>query len=82
MLVPGTPDEAAGEAISIGEFWSLSDHDYPQARRPSEERLHAGFASLATGEEHVRLTTAKERALIEQLLAEKAPQSQKATGGF
>jgi len=80
MLVPGTPDDAAAKLSQLVNF-GVYPTTITLGRDGRVRSVHAGFASLATGDEHVRLTR-EERALIEQLLAEKAPQSQKATGGF
>ncbi len=69
MLVPGTPDEAPAKLPQLVNFGV-----YPTTifvgRDGRVRRVHAGFASAATGVEHTRLLR-DERELVEQLLAEK-----------
>lgn len=72
IVVLGTPDDVAAKLPQLVNFGV-----YPTTiflgRDGRVRRIHAGFASLATGEEHVRLQ--KEMAeLIETLLAEKPQQ--------
>lgn len=79
MLVPGTPDEAAQKLSQLVNFGV-----YPTTiflgRDGRVRSVQAGFASAATGEEHVRREN-EERRLIEQLLAEKPQQGQKHSSG-
>jgi hypothetical protein len=69
MLVPGTPDQVAAKLPQLVNFGV-----YPTTiflgRDGRVRSVHAGFASVATGEEHVRLLR-EERELVEKLLAEK-----------
>ncbi len=69
MLVPGTPDEVAKKLPQLVNFGA-----YPTTifvgRDGRVRSVHAGFASAATGDEHVRLEK-EERDLVEQLLVEK-----------
>jgi len=77
MLVPGIPDEAAKKLPQLANFGV-----YPTTiflgRDGRVRSVHAGFASAATGDEHVRLK-AEERQVVEQLLSEK-PQTLEASG--
>ena len=70
MLIPGTPDQVAEKLPQLVNFGV-----YPTTiilgRDGRVRSVHAGFASLATGEEHTRLIR-EERDLLKQLLAEKA----------
>jgi peroxiredoxin len=81
MLVPGTPDEVAKKLPQLVNFGA-----YPTTifvgRDGRVRSVHAGFASAATGDEHVRLEK-EERDLVEQLLADK-PQTapRRAAGGL
>jgi thiol-disulfide isomerase/thioredoxin len=70
MLVPGTPDQVAAklpQLVNVGI--------YPTTiflgRDGRVRAVHAGFASAATGAEHLRLED-EERELVEQLLAERS----------
>ena len=80
MLVPGTTDEAAAKLPQLVNF-AVYPTTVFLGRDGRVRSVHAGFASKATGDEHVRLTS-EERGLVEQLLAERAPQGQKISGGF
>ncbi len=68
MLVPGTPDEVSTKLPQLVNFGV-----YPTTifigRDGRVRSVHTGFASAATGEEHLRLER-EERELVEQLLAE------------
>jgi thiol-disulfide isomerase/thioredoxin len=70
MLVPGTPDQVAAKLPQLVNFGV-----YPTTiflgRDGRVRNVHAGFASAATGQEHVRLER-EERELVVKLLAEKA----------
>ena len=81
MLVPGTPEEVPAKLPQLVNFGV-----YPTTifvgRDGRVRRVHAGFASTATGAEHTRLLR-DERALVEQLLAEKPQRKlEKAPGGL
>lgn len=69
MLVPGTPDQVAARLPQLVNFGV-----YPTTifigRDGRVRSVHAGFASAATGAEHVRLLR-EERELVTRLLAEK-----------
>jgi thiol-disulfide isomerase/thioredoxin len=69
MLVPGTTDETAQKLPQLVNFGV-----YPTTiflgRDGRVRSVHAGFASAATGEAHIRLMT-EERQMVEQLLSEK-----------
>jgi thiol-disulfide isomerase/thioredoxin len=71
ILVLGTTDEAAKKLPQLVNFGV-----YPTTlilgRDGRVRNVHAGFASAATGVEHVRLTREK-RELVMRLLAEKSP---------
>ena len=69
MLVPGTPDEVAQKLPQLINF-GVYPTTIVLGRDGRVRSVHAGFASAATGEEHVRLLR-EERELIKQLLAEK-----------
>ena len=70
MLVAGTPDEAADKLPQLANF-AVYPTTVFLGRDGRVKSVHAGFASVATGEEHVRLTR-EERELVEHLLAEPA----------
>jgi thiol-disulfide isomerase/thioredoxin len=78
MLIPGTPDQVADKMPQLVNFGV-----YPTTiilgRDGRVRSVHAGFASLATGEEHTRLLR-EERDLVKQLLAEKADAAHKSAG--
>jgi thiol-disulfide isomerase/thioredoxin len=81
MLVPGTPEEVPAKLPQLVNFGV-----YPTTifvgRDGRVRRVHAGFASTATGAEHTRLLH-DERELVEQLLAEKPQKkSEKAPAGL
>jgi len=81
MLVPGTPEEVPAKLPQLVNFGV-----YPTTifvgRDGRVRRVHAGFASTATGAEHTRLLR-DERALVEQLLAEKPQKkSERAPAGL
>ena len=69
MLVPGTPDDAAEKLPQLVNF-SVYPTTIFLGRDGRVRSVQAGFASAATGEEHIR-RKAEERQLIEQLLSEK-----------
>jgi thiol-disulfide isomerase/thioredoxin len=75
MLVCGTPDQVAKKLPQLVNFGV-----YPTTiflgRDGRVRSVHAGFASVATGEAHVQLER-EERDLLKQLLAEK-PQTERA----
>jgi thiol-disulfide isomerase/thioredoxin len=68
MLVPGTPDQVPSKLPQLVNFGV-----YPTTiflgRDGRVRSVHVGFASAATGEEHLRLER-EERELVQQLLAE------------
>jgi thiol-disulfide isomerase/thioredoxin len=70
MLIPGTPDEVSAKLPQLVNFGV-----YPTTiflgRDGRVRSVHAGFASAATGDEHVRLER-EERGLVEQLVSENA----------
>src|SRR6185295_3015762 len=71
MLLAGTPDQLKQKLPQLVNFGAYPTSIY-LGRDGRVRSVHAGFASPATGEEHVRLK--KElRAIVEQLLAEAAP---------
>ena len=76
ILVPGTVDEAAKKLPQLVNFGV-----YPTSiilgRDGRVRDVHAGFASAATGEEHVRLMR-EQRELVIHLLAEKPQNVQSA----
>jgi thiol-disulfide isomerase/thioredoxin len=69
MLVPGTPDQVAAKLPQLVNFGVYPTTIY-LGRDGRVRSVVAGFASAATGDEHVR-REAEERGLVEQLLAEK-----------
>jgi hypothetical protein len=69
MLVPGTPDEAAGKMPQLVNF-AVYPTTIFLVRDGRVRSVHAGFASVATGEEHIRRAR-EERELVEHLLGEK-----------
>jgi peroxiredoxin len=79
MLVPGTPDQVLEKLPQLVNFGV-----YPTTiilgRDGRVRSVHAGFASLATGEEHTRLLR-EERELVKQLLAEKTDTSARKGAG-
>lgn len=68
MLIPGTPDEVSAKLPQLVNFGV-----YPTTiflgRDGRVRSVHAGFASAATGDEHVRLER-EERDLVERLVSE------------
>jgi thiol-disulfide isomerase/thioredoxin len=70
MLIPGTPDEVSAKLPQLVNFGV-----YPTTvflgRDGRVRSVHAGFASAATGDEHVRLER-EERELVERLVSEGA----------
>ena len=81
MLVPGTPDQVAAKLPQLVNFGV-----YPTTiflgRDGRVRSVHAGFASAATGDEHVRLLR-EERETVEKLLAEKPQKkSESASAGL
>jgi peroxiredoxin len=69
MLIPGTPDQVADKLPQLVNF-GVYPTTIVLGRDGRVRSVHAGFASLATGEEHTRLLR-EERDLVKQLLAEK-----------
>jgi thiol-disulfide isomerase/thioredoxin len=69
MLVSGKPDEAAKKLPQLVNFGVFPTSVF-LGRDGRIRAVHAGFASAATGEEHVRREN-EETALVQQLLAEK-----------
>ena len=69
MLVPGTPDQVVAKLPQLVNFGV-----YPTTiflgRDGRVRAIHAGYASIATGDEHLRRER-EETALVQQLLAEK-----------
>jgi peroxiredoxin len=80
MLIPGTPDQVADKMPQLVNF-GVYPTTIVLGRDGRVRSVHAGFASLATGEEHTRLIR-EERDLVKQLLAEKIdPSAHKGAGG-
>jgi len=73
ILVPGTTDDAAGKLPQLANF-AVYPTTLFLGRDGRVRSAHAGFASAATGEEHLRLK-AEMRAIIERLLSEPSPRS-------
>ena len=73
LLVPGTTQQLAEKLPQIVNFGAYPTSIY-LGRDGLVRSVHAGFASPATGEEHVRLKK-EMRELVEKLLAESKPQS-------
>ncbi|HVA95984.1 MAG TPA: TlpA disulfide reductase family protein [Candidatus Dormibacteraeota bacterium] len=69
MLVAGTPSEAAKKLSQLVNFGVFPTSIY-LGRDGRVRAVHAGFASAATGEEHIRREN-EDVSLIKQLLAEK-----------
>ena len=69
MLVPGTPDDASRKLSQLVNM-SVYPTTIFLGRDGRVRAVHAGFASVATGAEHIRLKN-EETAFIQQLLAEK-----------
>ena len=69
VLVSGTTNEAPAKLSQLVNF-SVFPTTIVIGRDGQVRRVHAGFASAATGEEHTRLKR-EQRALVERLLAEK-----------
>jgi hypothetical protein len=71
MLLPGTQPQVVEKLPQLANFGA-----YPTTiflgRDGKVRSVHAGFASTATGPEHLRLAN-EERTLITRLLAEKPP---------
>jgi thiol-disulfide isomerase/thioredoxin len=78
MLVPGTPDQVADKLPQLVNFGV-----YPTTiflgRDGRVRSVHAGFSSVATGDEHVRLVR-EQRQLVQKLLAEKPQLTEHASG--
>jgi thiol-disulfide isomerase/thioredoxin len=72
LLIPGTTQMLAEKLPQIVNFGAYPTSIY-LGRDGRVRSVHAGFASPATGEEHVRLKK-EMRELVEKLLAENAPQ--------
>jgi thiol-disulfide isomerase/thioredoxin len=72
LLIPGTTQQLAEKLPQIVNFGAYPTSFY-LGRDGLVRSVHAGFASPATGEEHVKLKK-EMRELVERLLAEKAPQ--------
>jgi thiol-disulfide isomerase/thioredoxin len=70
ILVSGTTNEAPAKLPQLMNF-SVFPTTIVLGRDGQVRTVHAGFASAATGEEHMRLKR-EQRALVERLLAEKA----------
>jgi len=70
MLLAGTPDELNQKLPQIVNFGAYPTTIY-LGRDGRVRSVHAGFASAATGQEHVRLET-EVRELVERLLGENA----------
>ncbi len=71
MLLAGTPDEINRKIPQLVNFGAYPTTIY-LGRDGRVRSVHAGFASAATGDEHVRLET-EVRGLVEKLIAEKSP---------
>ncbi len=69
MLVAGTPDQAAKKLSQLVNFGVFPTSIF-LGRDGRVRAVHAGFASAATGEEHIRREN-EDTSLIQQLLAEK-----------
>jgi thiol-disulfide isomerase/thioredoxin len=69
ILVPGTVDEAATKLPQLVNF-GVYPTSIVLGRDGRVRNVHAGFASVATGEAHLQLTREK-RELVMRLLAEK-----------
>lgn len=81
MLLVGSPDGINQKLPELVNFGAYPTTIY-LGRDGLVRSVHAGFASAATGDEHVRLET-EVRGLVEKLLAEKAPDaSGKSAQGF
>ncbi len=78
ILVAGTTDQAAAKLPQLVNF-GVYPTTLVLGRDGRVRHVHAGFASAATGEEHLRLKREK-RELIERLLAEKPPARQTVSG--
>ena len=70
MLVPGTPDQVSAKMPQLVNFGVYPTRIF-LGRDGLVRSVHAGYASVATGAEHVRLEH-DERDLVTQLLAEKS----------
>jgi thiol-disulfide isomerase/thioredoxin len=71
IVVPGTTDQAAEKLPQLVNL-AVFPTTVTLGRDGRVRHVHAGFASAATGEEHVRLTR-EQRELIRQLLKEAPP---------
>jgi thiol-disulfide isomerase/thioredoxin len=71
IVVPGTTDEAAAKLPQLVNL-AVFPTTVVLGRDGRVRHVHAGFASAATGEEHVRLTR-EQRELIRRLLREAPP---------
>jgi thiol-disulfide isomerase/thioredoxin len=71
MLLAGTPDQINQKIPQLVNFGAYPTTIY-LGRDGRVRSVHAGFASAATGNEHVRLET-EVRGLVEKLIAEKTP---------
>ena len=69
ILVSGTTNEASAKLPQLSNF-SVFPTTIVLGRDGQVRSVHAGFASAATGEAHARLMR-EQRALVEQLLAER-----------
>jgi len=78
ILVPGTVDQAAAKLPQL-ENLAVYPTTLVLGRDGRVREVRAGFASAATGEEHVRLKREK-RELIKRLLEEKPSSSRRTSG--
>lgn len=79
ILIPGTTDETAAKLPQLLNF-GVYPTTLVLGRDGRVRHVHAGFASAATGEEHVRQKREK-RALIQRLLKEKPPAGRQTAAG-
>lgn len=80
MLLAGTTDNIAQKIPQLVNFGAYPTTIY-LGRDGRVRSVHAGFASPATGEEHVRLKS-EIRELVERLLAENPQKGGSASAGF
>jgi thiol-disulfide isomerase/thioredoxin len=80
MLLAGTTDNIAQRIPQLVNFGAYPTTIY-LGRDGRVRSVHAGFASPATGEEHVRLKS-EIRGLVERLLAENPQKGGPASAGF
>ncbi len=78
MLLAGTPEDAAHKLPQLVNF-SVYPTTIFLGRDGRVRSVQAGFASTATGEEHVRRGN-EERQLVEQLLSERPQQTKNSSG--